>query len=98
MLSTQCEMASTCVQTPYMGMSEEQIIQRKVHEAVDMEAPPCAPAAVAELIQKCLDRQRLPAPHLPGHQEQPACPAGDLLVGRVTPASLTVQGKLLTAF
>ncbi len=57
MLSTQGEMASTCVQTPYMGMSEEQIIQRKVHEAVDMEAPPCAPAAVAELIQKCLDRQ-----------------------------------------
>ena len=51
------ETASMCTQTPYMGMSEEQIIQRKVHDPVDMEAPPCAPAAVAQLMQKCLDRQ-----------------------------------------
>ena len=65
MLSTERETASTRVQTPYMGMSEEQIIQRKVHEAVDMEAPPCAPAAVAELIQKCLDRQPCQRPNFP---------------------------------
>ena len=45
------------MQTPYLGMSEEQIIQRKLHAEVDMESPPTAPAEIADLIQRCLNRQ-----------------------------------------
>lgn len=51
-----------CVQTPYAGMSEQQIIQRKVHGAVDMEAPAGAPPEVAELMQSCLNRQSFRRP------------------------------------
>ena len=50
------------LQTPYMGMSEQQIIHKKVHEAVDMEPPPMAPLEIAELMQQCLDRQSAARP------------------------------------
>ena len=54
--------ACACMQTPYVGMSEEQIIQRKVHAEVDMESPATAPAEIAHLIQTCLNRQSFQRP------------------------------------
>jgi len=45
-----------------MGMSEQQIIQQKVHDEVDIEAPANAPAPIAELMQKCLSRQSFRRP------------------------------------
>ncbi len=46
-----------CMQTPYAGLSEQQIIHRKLHEPVDMPSPTTCPALLASLMQACLNRQ-----------------------------------------
>jgi serine/threonine protein kinase len=43
-------------QTPYSGMSEKQIMHRKLHEQLDMPAPAGCPAELAQLMQSCLNR------------------------------------------
>ncbi|BDA44037.1 probable mitogen-activated protein kinase kinase kinase 12 at C-terminar half [Coccomyxa sp. Obi] len=43
--------------TPYAGLSEQQIIHRKLHAPVDMPSPTTCPALLADLMQACLNRQ-----------------------------------------
>ncbi|KAK9916138.1 hypothetical protein WJX75_009083 [Coccomyxa subellipsoidea] len=43
--------------TPYAGLSEQQIIHRKLHEPEDMPSPATCPAVLADLMQACLNRQ-----------------------------------------
>ena len=45
------------MQTPYAGMSEEQIVQRKLHTPCDLQPPPGCPGPLASLIAACLNRQ-----------------------------------------
>ena len=51
-------------QTPYAGLSEQQIIHRKLHGAVDMPSPASCPAVLAELMQACLSRQPSQRPNM----------------------------------
>ena len=44
------------MQTPYGGMSEEQIVQQKLHSPRGLQPPPECPGALASLIAACLNR------------------------------------------
>jgi len=54
-----------CAQTPYAGLSEEQILHRKLHEAVDIPSPAGCPAVLVDLMQACLSRQPSQRPTMP---------------------------------
>ena len=49
-------------QMPYAGMSEQEIVEHKLHSATQMGPPPGCPEALAELMRACLDRQHTQRP------------------------------------
>jgi hypothetical protein len=55
-------MFSCGMQTPYAGMSEEQIMHQKLHTAADLQPPRSCPDALAALMCACLNRQHLLRP------------------------------------
>ena len=50
------------LQTPYAGLSEEQIVQQKVHSPGGLQPPAGCPGALASLIAACLDKQHARRP------------------------------------
>ena len=50
------------MQTPYAGLSEEQIVHQKLHAPADLQPPRSCPEALAVLMRTCLNRQHLMRP------------------------------------
>ena len=53
------------MQTPYAGLSEEQIVHQKLHTLADLQLPAGCPQALAGLTYACMHRQHTLRPPFP---------------------------------